>query len=592
MKQTITVLFLLLVFSLKAEEFNWSWEKTQGGEKATEIKGRKTVGNGLNPVSNTTASITGNRQSSIISRESSGSSPYSIDKLPIADGQATTSAPNGNFTWLWEKKSTTKEEENSGGKKAGEKASVAITANAATGSNEQVKDSVQGVPVPLVRPSVTPAPFPEKTVSANKQELSRLPPEVEDLSGAIPRSTNKMSLQHVNAPSLPVPAPVSEVRKFEIADAKPATGGSIDSKAYDELIRENLDLRSKITEIKQGKDFIKLENEKLIREIKDLEQRISDLVVKIKDLGKQKELSADSPVKVKELESRLIKAEQEEILLSNQLTDLQKKISDQDGTSAVDTPETSANPLIARNKPAEPVQVGSDLYKRLESENLFLRQKLSELDIERQRAVKAREEMEKKEKTAGEEARRAIEAQKQIKEKLDEAKAAEKKQKKIVGDLAERIPDMEKEMGTLKKKLSEKDVVLREKDKNLEILANEIQQRENRIRKAEKMVELMDQAQNDVNKVSDSERRDMHYNMAAVYSQVGRFRDAEREYLHALRIDPTDADVHYNLGILYDENLNDKPRAAMHYRRYLKLRPNGSDVDTVKNWLINIDMKQ
>ena len=159
-------------------------------------------------------------------------------------------------------------------------------------------------------------------------------------------------------------------------------------------------------------------------------------------------------------------------------------------------------------------------------------------------------------------------------------------------DLAERIPDMENQLTALQKKISEKDAALKEKEQNLETLAHEVEQRENRIRKAERMVSLMDQAQKDVNEVSDSEKRDMHYNMAAVYAQVGRVKDAEREYLHALRIDPTDADVHYNLGILYDESFHDKQKAAMHYRRYLKLRPSGSDVDAVKNWLLTLDMKQ
>jgi tetratricopeptide (TPR) repeat protein len=580
MKQTIAILFFALVLSVKAEEFNWSWEKTAGSGKATEGRGQKTGGDSSssnqpsavdlqNSVSNITPSSISNPPSAFVNRESSGSVPDSVDKLPAVSGAVTTPVSNGNFSWTWENKNTKTD----------------------TGKGEG-KNAEETAKHPLVQPSALPAPFPEKMASEKNPGSAKLPPEIENLTGAVPGSSGQLTSQYTNVASLPVSVPVPPVQKPEDVNLKPATGGSIDAKAYDELIRENLDLHKKISEAKLDKDLMKLENERLAKEIKDLEERISDSVVKIKDLGKQKESSTNSPVGTRELEIRLIKAEQEKMLLNNQLSVLQKKISDQGKIVGDQTPGIDVRQAAGVNKPAEPVRIGSDLYKKLESENLLLRQKLSELDAERQKAVKAREETEKREKLASEEAKRAVESQKQIKEKLDEAKIMEKKQKKMISDLVERIPDMEKEMTALNKKLSEKDVVLKERDRNLEILANEVHQRENRIRKAEKMVELMEQAQKDVNQVSDSEKRDMHYNMAAVYSQVGRFRDAEREYLHALRLDPTDADVHYNLGILYDDNLNEKQKAAMHYRRYLKLRPNGPDVDAVKNWLINIDMKQ
>ena len=66
--------------------------------------------------------------------------------------------------------------------------------------------------------------------------------------------------------------------------------------------------------------------------------------------------------------------------------------------------------------------------------------------------------------------------------------------------------------------------------------------------------------------------------------------EAEQEYLKALRIDPTDAFCHYNLGILYDDELGSKRRAAMHYRRYLLLAPYSPDVDHGQEWLNRLEM--
>ena len=120
----------------------------------------------------------------------------------------------------------------------------------------------------------------------------------------------------------------------------------------------------------------------------------------------------------------------------------------------------------------------------------------------------------------------------------------------------------------------------------------ELQKREQRLIKAERMTAVLEKARDDVAQVSERERRDMHYNMAVVYAKEGRLREAEGEYLRALQIDPNDPAVHYNLGILYDDELNDKGKAAMHYRKYLKLSPHGSDVDAVKSWLLKIEMGQ
>ena len=67
--------------------------------------------------------------------------------------------------------------------------------------------------------------------------------------------------------------------------------------------------------------------------------------------------------------------------------------------------------------------------------------------------------------------------------------------------------------------------------------------------------------------------------------------DAKREYLKCLKIDPKDAGVLYNLGILYDDKLNDNRKAAYYYRRFLKYRPMGEDAIQVRRWLTDIELE-
>ena len=95
--------------------------------------------------------------------------------------------------------------------------------------------------------------------------------------------------------------------------------------------------------------------------------------------------------------------------------------------------------------------------------------------------------------------------------------------------------------------------------------------------------------QSDVMDQEDEEFREetlkFHYNAGLAYDQKQQFDLALIEYEKALEIAPDDADVHYNLAILYDENLGDKRKAIEHYRAYLKFRPDAQDTVKVNYWI-------
>ncbi|MDA0990064.1 MAG: tetratricopeptide repeat protein [Verrucomicrobia bacterium] len=80
-----------------------------------------------------------------------------------------------------------------------------------------------------------------------------------------------------------------------------------------------------------------------------------------------------------------------------------------------------------------------------------------------------------------------------------------------------------------------------------------------------------------------------YYNMGCVYRAARQFERAEAEFVKALTIDPDDAAVHFNLGILYEDELNDKARARQHYQMFLELAPNDRDAPLVIEWLESMD---
>jgi tetratricopeptide (TPR) repeat protein len=96
-----------------------------------------------------------------------------------------------------------------------------------------------------------------------------------------------------------------------------------------------------------------------------------------------------------------------------------------------------------------------------------------------------------------------------------------------------------------------------------------------------------------VKRIVEANRRekvDMHYNVGCILRSGGQYLKAEQEFLKALALAPDDADVHYNIGILYEENLKNPKKAREHYERYIELAPSRKDAAKVRQWLTEMGM--
>ncbi|MBU3934287.1 MAG: tetratricopeptide repeat protein, partial [Candidatus Omnitrophica bacterium] len=84
----------------------------------------------------------------------------------------------------------------------------------------------------------------------------------------------------------------------------------------------------------------------------------------------------------------------------------------------------------------------------------------------------------------------------------------------------------------------------------------------------------------------DEERLIYHYSRAFKLDCNERYDEAAVEYAEVLKINPNDADAHYNLALIYDDHLNEKRKAIQHYREYLELKPAAEDASQVASWII------
>ena len=82
-----------------------------------------------------------------------------------------------------------------------------------------------------------------------------------------------------------------------------------------------------------------------------------------------------------------------------------------------------------------------------------------------------------------------------------------------------------------------------------------------------------------------AEKAKVYYNLGLSYDESGMYKKALAEYRKALKITPNDPDIHYNLGVLYDDHIKNKKKAIYHYKMYLKLAPHAKDASQVAYWI-------
>lgn len=86
-----------------------------------------------------------------------------------------------------------------------------------------------------------------------------------------------------------------------------------------------------------------------------------------------------------------------------------------------------------------------------------------------------------------------------------------------------------------------------------------------------------------------NERSEMYYNMGCIFRYGKDTVKAEQAFLKSLEINPDDPAVYYNLGILYDDDLNIPQKAIKYYKRFLELSPEDKDAGKVYEWVTALE---
>ena len=327
----------------------------------------------------------------------------------------------------------------------------------------------------------------------------------------------------------------------------PGAGGA---DAFEGLVRENVVLRREV--------------ERALRQLHESRQAQAALEVQVRDLDQKRIALAASLREVRTAdevmaELALIRAERDS--LKRDMDRLKERLEPGGTPAAVPPPPVTPPP-------------GSDLFKKIEQENLELKVELASFKQTARESEAARTQLEKWKIEQSSLVEQTVKEKAELKNRLDqlqEGKKASERQAQVA----------EKEAQSLRERVAE---IKQELNMAKDSTPPKAETAAPAPAPAPPEVALL-QAAGGVEPGTDELT-----SKALKLAQKGKYRDAEKLYLQALTRAPNSAAIHYNLGVLYQEGLHSSSAAVKQFRKYLELNPKARDADQVRSWINELEM--
>ncbi|MDI6787176.1 MAG: tetratricopeptide repeat protein, partial [Planctomycetota bacterium] len=310
--------------------------------------------------------------------------------------------------------------------------------------------------------------------------------------------------------------------------------------------------------------------------VNTLQTQITNLKAQVGDLSGSLKTSMDEKDKIKDeknkAESNLVLANKNNTDLKGKYDELQKDISAL--LSKLKTQEYEFNKAVKEEREG---------YQRILSELNSAKENLrsatwqiSELQTRNTALDKSAGSLQNQLKSQEADMQATIIYERNLKNdymaKLDETERKLNTYMKIEIDLRQKVSTLEKDIAGIKLTLDEK-------------IAEGIRKKEtdfiNQLRDANDKVKIMEET-------VTAERVEMFGKIANALTESGKYDEAINCYEKVLRVNAKNPSAYYNMGILYDERLDNPSRAIFCYTKYLELAPpDALDRERVTKWIEN-----
>lgn len=339
-------------------------------------------------------------------------------------------------------------------------------------------------------------------------------------------------------------------RQNPVPEVTPRLPGAGGADAFEGVVRENVVLRREV--------------ERALRQLHESRQAQAALEVQVRDLDQKRIALAASLREVRTAD---------EVLAELALIRAERDSLKHDNDRLKERLESGATPTSPPPPPVTPPP-GSDLFKKIEQENLELKVELASLKQTAREAEAARIQLENWKREQGSLVEQTVKEKAELKARLDQLQEGKK-----TSDRQAQVA--EKEAQTLRERVAE---IKRE--------LNMAKESSTPPQKAATSVPAPSASELSLLQAAGgiSPGTDDLTSKALKLAQKGKYRDAEKLYLEALTREPNSAALHFNLGILYQEGLHSSSAAVKHFRKYLELNPKARDADQVRSWINELEM--
>lgn len=369
---------------------------------------------------------------------------------------------------------------------------------------------------------------------------------------------------------------------LRLASAEPAPTSGVSHgvgvvEAYQDLLKENLDLRKRATAQAEAQQAAEAERDRLQGTVRDLEKRLVETATALQTARDAQKAAAAEPAA---LQARINAAEGERDRLRAELADAQSKLAAATATAPASAPAVGA---------------GSDMFRKVEAERAALQQRVKSIEAERDAASRSVEALQAELAAVKEESalqRAALQDRDAQRETLLKVvpfvRRLQNRQHELERELAAReserdaarakVDELEGRLASLAK-LSRRWV---EADMAADVAVPSYSASTGEI--GAELAAAGGGPQTQAGLPSDPFGMLCH--AAGLLVDQSKPKAAIRAYERALKLRPDAADVHYNLGILYEQEVGDARTAIRHYEEYLRLQPHAADSDQVRAWLM------
>ena len=352
--------------------------------------------------------------------------------------------------------------------------------------------------------------------------------------------------------------------------------GRIDSATYQRVVEENLELRKEQARLEVEAGEVRRKNAALLLDVQDLERKRDQLTVLISQLKTPDETR-----------SEMARLQSEKLVLVREIERLRQVL-----VATVAPPSTNLPPPAVAASPAP----GSDLFRKIEKENADLRQ-----EVARARESAMNESVGRTVATTNE----AI-----LKTAVAELTGQVKQAQAELASLQKREAALKKGLEAQAKKTFEAEALARRQEAGSSGQKSEISTLESEIKALKSEIKDLKSQIRDQRSASGapaalegaspsgtSTAQQLNTSVPVLLLAAQKLLaakrpgDAEKLYLKALKAEPRNPQVSYNLGVLYGDYLKDPKKAAKYYRRYLELAPGAPDTSVVRSWIIELEAR-